>query len=524
MSRINSDLLIAEPYRRIRPMADEPWPVDYGAGGVVTDIEGAYRPVYDLIPRSEFLRELYPSGHRINDPAYFPDEYKQVEVKYQADNGETMTALQWVRQKVDRVAVPFQYIIKTQRNIHSCGNNIFFKDSNPRPSESDKDLLIRFKQLWLDRNMESHLYHCVDSLNSTGDALIAFYFDERKRIKARTYSYLDGVTVCRPVVDMLTGEPLIQAIKYSRYDEKQKAVCSYVDVWDRSTVTRFKMDLRGVRGAVSKAMEALGLGGYVVEQGPVAHGFPFLPLAYRRSRTGACWSNVQHLCDSYDLNVSQMCRNNRALSTAIFFLAGGDIDVKGMADGRPYAIISSDTDAKAEILTHQDASTAFDSTLKVLRDNIFLGSFAVMPPEVRSGDLPGIAIKLIYSPSLDQAMADAKEWDAFIDRMTMCFKYGAGIEMNRSSDFERMNINGSMIPYVHENTTELISNLTQSKLSGILSVETATQHNPYSTNDEFSIIERETRATRELEQEEVESLRRTAQNNQNNQNNQNSNE
>ena len=97
--------------------------------------------------------------------------------------------------------------------------------------------------------------------------------------------------------------------------------------------------------------------------------------------------------------------------------------------------------------------------------------------------------------------------------MTLCFKYGAGIEMGCLSDFENININGSMIPYVHENTTELISNLTQSKLSGILSVETATQHNPYSTNDEFSIIERETRATRELEQEEVENLRRNIQNN-----------
>lgn len=506
--RINRDLLIAEPYRRIRPMTDVHFPIDSGNGAVVIDSEGVFSPVYDLIPRSEFLRELYPSGHKINDPTYYPNEYKQVEVKYQSDNGETKTAQQWVMQKVDRVAVPFQYIIKTQRNIHSCGNNVFFRDSNQRPSKSDKDLLIRFKQLWLDRNMESHLYHCVDSLNSTGDTLIAFYFDYKKKIRARTYSYLDGITICRPLLDPLTGEPLMQAIKYSRYDEKQKAVCTYVDVWDKDTMTRFKMNLTGAGGAVNKALEKLGLGGYTVDYGPKKHGFPFLPLAYRRKNTGPCWSNVQHLCDSYDLNVSQMCRNNRALSTAIFFLAGGDIDVKGMADGRPYAIISSDTDAKAEILTHQDASTAFDSTLKVLRDNIFLGSFAVMPPEVRSGDLPGIAIKLIYSPSLDQAIADAKEWDAFIDRMTLCFKYGAGIEMGCLSDFENININGNMIPYVHENTTELISNLTQSRLSGILSVETATQHNPYSTNDEFSIIEQETRATRELEQEEVENLRR----------------
>lgn len=31
-----------------------------------------------------------------------------------------------------------------------------------------------------------------------------------------------------------------------------------------------------------------------------------------------------------------------------------------------------------------------------------MGSFVVMPPEVKSGDLPGVAIKLIYSPSLEK--------------------------------------------------------------------------------------------------------------------------
>lgn len=504
MSRIKrTDLLTVEPYRRILPSGKSYFPIDYNMGGVAPDIEAGYRPLYELVPRSEFLRELYPSGHRIYDPLYYKDEFKQVEVKYEDADGNTRTSTRWVKQMVDRVAVPFQYIIKTQHNIHMCGNNVLFRDSNHNPSGKDKDILTMFKQLWLDRNMESWLYHCVDSEHCTGDALIAFHFDKDGRIRARTYSYLDGYTICRPVSDPMTGEPIAQAVKYYAYNEDDKAVCEYADVWDTERFMRLRRSRRGVGGAVSTALERLGFSGFSVDVEPMQHGFPFLPLAYKRCRIGACWSNVQNLCDTYELGLSQSCRNNKALSTAIVFLAGGDADVKGMADGRPYAITSTDPNAKAEILTYNDTSTAFDSTLKTIKDNIFLGSFTVMPPEVRSGDLPGIAIKLIYSPSLDQAIQEAREWDYFIDRMTMCFKYGMGREMGMSSDMERMRINGTIIPYVHENTTELISNLTQSKLAGIMSVETATQRNPYSSNDEFTMIKEEARADREMDEQEA---------------------
>ena len=517
MSRIDRNLLVVEPYRRIRPTGELPFPVDYGMGSIVTEVEGGYSPTYDLVPRSEFLRELYPSGHKINSPLYYPDEYKQVEIKYQAEDGTTKTRQQWVKQKVDRVAVPFQYIIKTQHNIHLCGNNIMFRDSNHNPSDADKDILVEFKQLWLDRNMESHFYACVDSEHSTGDCLIVFYFDARKKIRARTYSYLDGYTICRPVYDPLTGEPLAQAMKYFSYDEKDKAVCEYVDVWDTRKFMRLKRSYKGIGALYGSVMESLGLQGYTVDIKPTEHGFPFLPLAYKRNRIGPAWSNSQHLCDTYDLGLSQACRNNRTLSTAIVFLAGGDADVKGMADGRPYAIVSNDSSAKAEILTYNDTSTAFDSTLKTIKDNIFLGSFTVMPPEVRSGDLPGIAIKLIYSPSLDKAMDEAKAWDSFVDRMTMCFKYGMGVETGRVSDMDRRRITGTTAPYAHENTTELISNICQAKLAGIMSVETASNRNPYSANDEFNMIRKEQRDERELEEQETSGMIRITENNNKNQ-------
>ena len=52
MSRIDRNLLVVEPYRRIRPTGELPFPVDYGMGSIVTEVEGGYSPTYDLVPAS----------------------------------------------------------------------------------------------------------------------------------------------------------------------------------------------------------------------------------------------------------------------------------------------------------------------------------------------------------------------------------------------------------------------------------------------------------------------------------------
>ena len=113
-----------------------------------------------------------------------------------------------------------------------------------------------------------------------------------------------------------------------------------------------------------------------------------------------------------------------------------------------------------------------------------MGSFIVTPPEVRSGDLPGVAIKLIYSPALENAMNDANDWNAFIDDMFELFTYGYGIEKKMSAQFNEINAHATIEPYIHENSAEVIQLLSQSVMSNILSVETAIEKNPFSMTDE----------------------------------------
>ena len=180
-----------------------------------------------------------------------------------------------------------------------------------------------------------------------------------------------------------------------------------------------------------------------------------------------------------------MFENNKSTAFPILTFFGGDCDVKSSAsDGRPYAIVSTDPNAKAGILNGGGVSDAFIKQLEILLKNIFLGSFSVIPPEVRSGDMPGIAVKLIYSPAFEKAMYDVKDWDPFIDDVVSLYKYGYGIEKKVSSKVSIMPIVGYIDPYIHQNTSEVISNLVSLVSTGLLSISSSIEHNPFAMNDE----------------------------------------
>jgi len=494
------NLLLVEPFRRAVPMKD----ISFGLSTNGSATAATFDAVWEFFPQSKFLTELYTSGHKINDVIEYPDVVEEDEIEIDGRKEK-----RWRVRKVSRVALPFQKVILVQQLVHLCGNKIKFKDSNNSPSDSDKQLLIDFKQMWLDKNMEVAFYECVRSLKATGNCALGFYFEDengKKTLKWKSYSLLDDYIICKPYKDVVTGKTIAQAIMYKNYDEEGTALTNFVDVWDDVYFYRFKQDLTGAKGAVNKLLKMFGLENYAPVGEPIAHGFNRVPIVTNRDNMGACWSLVQSLIEQYEVCVSQLCDNSKVLATAILFLKGGDAEIKGAADGKPFAIVSTDSNADAKFLTRDNASTALDTTLKILKENILLGSFTVLPPEVRSGDLPGIAIKLIYSPSLDNAIVDAKFWDKFLDEVVSLFKYGIGIELEKLSYFEEMRITGNIEPYVHENTQEIINNVCMAKNSGLTSIETGSSNIPFNASDEYNIIQQEVERAKQQEESQLKSI------------------
>lgn len=134
----------------------------------------------------------------------------------------------------------------------------------------------------------------------------------------------------------------------------------------------------------------------------------------------------------------------------------------------------------------------FATQLNKSYDLIYELSFTVKPPELKSGDLPGVAIKLLYSPALEVAMNDSQKLQPFLDKLVEIAKFGIGHENNATASIVGLDINAWIEPYTHQNKTELLTNLATAVQNGFLSKQTASERCPdFPKNAEWERILRE---------------------------------
>lgn len=456
--------------------------------------------LWQVVSQGQFVREYYTSGHLINDPAYYPDR-----IKYDEDKKQFFT------EKVVRCAFPLQMIITSQHLVHIAGNDIRHELTDSETSEEREKLFLKWQKGWLDENIETRLYFFYKSAYIVGEAALLFYLKDGK-MYTKNLSFLNGDTLY-PHYDSITGKLDAFARKFSDYDEDNNEYVQWLEVWDEKYLRRYRRDVQGFQGAVTKVKELFGLDGWTLVS-EEKHGFERVPVAYHRRDEGACWSFVQDAIDKYELAVSYLCQNNMAYAFPIMVLKGDNVSIEGDIYGQVKAI-TADMESDIKYLERSDNTAAFELQLNTLLRQIFLGSFAVMPPEVKSGDLPGVAIKLIYSPSLDRAMIDAKEFDHVIDDVQELFTYAFGMQEKKLTAYRSLNILSYIVPYIHQNTAELIQNLVQATGAGILSKETGSELTTYGKNYEFAKITAEAK-----EQEKADMLYQSLKNKQN-QNNSN---
>lgn len=429
--------------------------------------------LWQVVSQGQFLREYYTSGHLINDATYYPDRIKYDEEKKQ-----------FFTEKVVRCAFPLQMIITSQHLVHIAGNDIRHELTDSETSEEREKLFLNWQKGWLDENIETRLYFFYKSSYIVGEAALLFYLKDEK-MYTKNLSFLYGDTLY-PHYDSITGKLDAFARKFSDYDEDNNEYVQWLEVWDEKYLRRYRRDVQGLRGAVTKVKELFGLDGWALVS-EKEHGFERVPVAYHRRDEGACWSFVQDAIDKYELAVSYLCQNNMAYAFPIMVLKGDNVSIEGDIYGQVKAI-TADMESDIKYLERSDNTAAFELQLNTLLRQIFLGSFAVMPPEVKSGDLPGVAIKLIYSPSLDRAMIDAKEFDHVIDDVQELFTYAFGVQEKKLTKYQSLNILSYIVPYIHQNTAELIQNLVQATGAGILSKETGSELTTYGKNYEFAKI------------------------------------
>ena len=485
------ELLVRKPFFELTPIG---YMKHSNVSDVVPDTYDGTMPedtmYWRIKTQADFLREYYPSSHRIMDEKEYPDIWKQ-----NPENGK------WYQQKIQRTAFAFQQLIHAKHQLHITGNDIQFEladgddyDDEKSVEENQKTLNL-FKKGWLMRDMEIRFFEAVGAYLKVAECAIVGFFDENKKFCTRTLSY-DRGDILYPHFDSLTGNPLCFARKYYDYDDEGNQKTEYVEAWDKQKFYRFKKSVKHgkVKEVVTKIAKIFGIDNYTLVEEKY-HGFQFVPVAYARNDKGPCWSMVQRNIEDYEEAFSYLCENNKAYAFPILSLTGDGDDITITGDditGSAKTIMITDPNGKAQFLNGTDASDAFATQLNKSYDLIYELSFTVKPPELKSGDLPGVAIKLLYSPALEVAMNDSQELQPFLDQLLRICKFGIGTDENCVATMVGLPINAWINPYVHSNKTEVITNIATAVQNGFLSKQTASERCPdFPKTAEYERIMRE---------------------------------
>lgn len=474
---VKQELLVKKPFFKTAPY-DKPEEIVQP----VSTMKYRERPLCGVsLTQADFVEWFYPSSSKVMSQFWFPDRLNYGKVM--TEEGEEIETM--YRQSVFRVSCPLPPLITTQRISHLTGNDVRHELTDSTINQDTEELHRKMLQGWYSKGMETAIYKFIKSELITADVAIVFYMSNGK-MGWKVLSYLEGDTLY-PHYDPETGRQNGLTRKFTSYDESGKALITWVEYWDDTYMWRFKQTQYGINSVLNKAFDFLGLDNFtLVDKKP--HGAPFCPAVYFRSPSNLpCYGNVIDLIDNYNVALSYLCQNNMAYAFPIMLLAGDDIDIKGDIYGQVKAVTMGKDD-KVSYLEQNGSHENFKLQLSELLKQIFWGSFAVVPPEVKSGDLPGIAVKLIYSPSLEIAQTEAKELQQPINDIVTLFKHFYGTEIGKVSAFDRMETISFIEPYIHQSNTETIQNLVAATGSGILSKQTASDLTGYDRTNEWDKI------------------------------------
>ena len=435
------------------------------------------------VTQADFIRELDTDSHAINNKELYKAYMEKDEdgKYYEVD--------------IPRYAFPFQQEILDDRLARLTGNDVQFDLADIDKGEKGYKTYDMFKAGWADKGMERAWHYLAKSVLSTGDGSFVGILENGK-FYWKVFSYNNG-DVLFPHYNRLTGKLEVFARLYQNYDDLG-VTHSYIDVWDETHYFRFvdKSQGDGANAGNTEKQPKVGdfnVDGYELEFSK-PHGFDRIPVAYKRNDAGPCWSPVEELIEHYESSFSRLAQSNHAFGLPILTLQGEGKDMEEIATSdMSYAakILLLPSDAKAEFIKREDASGAYKTELDELRKKIYEGAMVVKAPELKSGDTPAAAIKLLYSDSYNKALLESQEYDEVMGDMVSIFKWGYGIECEHRLEFVNTRIPFWIMPFLPINDQELCQNLSVAVQNGFCSKQTASEKFYLSTPNEWDRINRE---------------------------------
>lgn len=471
-------LLTKKPFYRIMP--DSPDRTDFS---VLRDTNEKIvikdNLAYMEVTQADFRRELDPSSHAINDRTVYINYRK-------GDDGL------YYEEDFPRYAFAYQQEILDDRMARTTGNDMQFDLADDVTDDRMIETYNKIKAGWADKRMENAWHFAIKSDYSTADTAFVGILTNNT-FSWKVLSFNDG-DVLYPHYDRITGKLSVLARTYTADDDEGEAR-NYIDVWDDKFYYRLvdktpdSPDTE-IDTTLSTVAGDFDIGGYITEERK-PHGFDSIPVSYHRRNDGPVWSPSQETIEHREAAFSRLAQNNHDFGLPIMFLKGQGKQIKEIATkDMSYAskIFILPESGEAGFLNRQDASAAYKTELDMLEDKIYSQSMVIKAPELKSGDTPAAAIKLLYSDAYNKALLEIQEYDEFVCKMIDIFKWGYGIETERRLEFMNTRISFYITPFIPINDQEVTTNLATAVQNGFVSKQTASEKFYFSTPQEWKRI------------------------------------
>ena len=143
-----------------------------------------------IVTQEDFLRELDPNSHAINDREIY-------QTWMQSDENGLYYETEW-----ERHAFAFQQEILEDRLVRLTGNDIQFDLSDRTENDDTRQDFYKFKTAWAEKSMERAWYEMAKSVLATGDAAFVGIMDDGK-FYWKVFSYNNGdVLFATPVLGL----------------------------------------------------------------------------------------------------------------------------------------------------------------------------------------------------------------------------------------------------------------------------------------------------------------------------------
>lgn len=457
---------------------------------------------FEEIPQMLFLSQLDPNGHLIYNRQYYPDIWKQVPEKgHEKEDNPPMT---WACKEVERVSIPLQQVKLSKQLTAICGNKLHFDMFNTDPSEEQEKEFALSKQKWILYQFDSCLYEFFNSVLATGDGAICLNRNSDGETSYKVFSIINDDTL-HPIFDVF-GKLKIFGRSYSNDDNINSKSITYLEVWDDVYHYLFSTDqdmankslgnISWDENTYKPITDADTTGSTFYPVIKEAHGFKEIPIVYKKNDDGACWYHIQYLFDALELALSELFENNKTYAFRIMYIQGG-FEVVGTLRGNskePSVIELDDSNSKVGFVEGADVSSSFKEQLEKTMEFIKMCGFIVTPPQSLSGDTSGTAVKILYSPMIEQAIRDIHFFNSSIRRTVKLFMMSIGTEKDSSpSTLNTIKINAYYTPYVPQNEQENVTNLNTAYAggNGYLSAQTCQEKDNNCTPQEAFRVQRE---------------------------------